>query len=363
MKEKTKVAILFGGRSTEHEISLLSAQNVIQALDKDLYEPILIGIDKSGKWHYNRDSLKLMHGDDASKVALAIEQNAVLLSQNANERSLILQHSNETIATIDVIFPVLHGTYGEDGSIQGFAKLANIPCVGCNLLGSAIGMDKDIMKKLLRDANIAVARWQTQRTSEPMLDYEDVSRDLGKELFIKPANLGSSVGVSFVENAEDFNKALHHALEFDNKVIIEEKLVGREIECAVLGNDQPEASIPGEVIPKNQFYSFESKYLDESGAQLMIPAELSDEQIKLIQSVSIDTYKTLECQGMARVDVFLCQDDKIIINEINTIPGFTNISMYPKLWEISGLDQTSLITRLIELAIEAHGQQNKLRLK
>lgn len=363
MNKKLRVAIVFGGRSTEHEISLLSAQNVIQALDKDKFEAVLIGIDKTGKWHYNKDSFKLLNKNNAREVSAAFEDNAILISQNAGEHTIISLKNKEQVDHIDVIFPVLHGTYGEDGSVQGFAKLANLACVGCDILGSAVGMDKDIMKRLLRDAGIPVARWRTQRAENDLLDYDEVSSELGSELFIKPANLGSSVGVSFVDNASDFKKALEYGLLFDPKVIVEEKLVGREIECAVLGNEYPKASLPGEVIPKNSFYSFENKYMDESGAELVIPAQLSEMQIEKIQELSLKTYKALECKGMARVDVFLTKDDDIIVNEINTLPGFTNISMYPKLWEISGLDQTSLITELIHLALDAHKKQNNLRLK
>lgn len=363
MSQKIKVAILFGGRSTEHSISLLSAQNVINALDKDKFEPLLIGIGKDGRWHYNADSIKLLHKDDPNKIALSPDQEAIIISQNADEHSVISLSDKTEITKIDVIFPVLHGTYGEDGSIQGLAKLANIACVGCNILGSAIGMDKDIMKRILRDSNINVAKWCTQRASEPRLKYEDVANELGTELFIKPANLGSSVGVSFVNNADDFDRALEEALKYDPKVIIEEKLSGREIECAVLGNDQPQASLPGEVIPKNNFYSFENKYIDENGAALKIPADLNEEQIQTIQEYSLATYKLLECRGMARVDVFLTENNTIIVNEINTIPGFTNISMYPKLWEASGLAQKDLISKLIELALEEHNKQNQLKLK
>jgi len=357
------VAILFGGRSTEHEISLLSAQNVIKALDKTRFDPVLIGIDKKGQWHYNHDSLQLLNARDARQISLVTDNKPVILSQNTDARDIILSDSYQKLTKIDVIFPVLHGTYGEDGSIQGLAKLANIPCVGCDILGSAIGMDKDIMKKVLVYEGIPVARWLTQRASDNRMSYAEVAGKLGKELFIKPANLGSSVGVSFANNEKAFDEGLESGLLYDPKVIIEEKLTGREIECAVLGNDTPEASLPGEVIPKNDFYSFENKYLDEKGAVLKIPAELTDKQIKKVQEISIRTFKALECKGMARVDVFLDSKDNVTVNEINTIPGFTDISMYPKLWEVSGLPQLELITRLIELALEARQKENKLRLK
>lgn len=362
MTQKLKVAILFGGRSTEHEISLLSAQNVLRSLDRERFDPVLIGIDKKGRWHYNKDSMDLLNSQDASKISMNAIDSPVLLSQNADEKRIISLENNEEICSIDVIFPVLHGTYGEDGSVQGFAKLANIACVGCDILGSAVGMDKDIMKRILRDSDIKVAKWLTQRASDPRITYAEASEKLGAELFVKPANLGSSVGVSFADNEKDFDEALESALSYDPKVIIEEKLSGREIECAVLGNQHPKASIAGEVIPKNDFYSFESKYLDENGATLKIPAELDADQLNAIQKISLETYKVLECKGMARVDVFLIANGDIYINEINTIPGFTNISMYPKLWEISGIPQKELVSKLIDFALEAHEQQNKLRL-
>ncbi|MGA0256270.1 MAG: D-alanine--D-alanine ligase [Saprospiraceae bacterium] len=363
MDKKLKIAILFGGRSTEHEISLLSAQNVIKSLDPSKYEAVLIGIDKSGKWYFNDDSLKLLNDTDAKTIALGNTSQPVLISQNAGEKTLISSQTGQSLGKIDVIFPVLHGSFGEDGSVQGLARLANIPCVGCDVLGSAVGMDKDIMKRILRDAGIPVAKWMTQRKSAERLKYSELTAKLGNEIFIKPANLGSSVGVSHVKNQKAYDEALSYALEFDPKVIIEEQIIGREIECAVLGNHNPQASLPGEVIPRDQFYSFENKYLDEKGAILKTPAELDENQIRDVQKVAIDCFTVLECRGMARVDVFLQEDGRIVVNEINTIPGFTNISMYPKLWEVSGLDQTSLISRLIDLAIEHHTEQNALRLK
>lgn len=362
MDNKLKVAIVFGGRSPEHQISLLSAQNVFKSLNKNKFEPILIGIDKTGRWHYNKDSLSLLHKDDPKKIQLDNPSNSILLSQNTNEKLIISQESNEAITSVDVIFPVLHGTYGEDGSIQGLAKLANIPCIGCGILGSAVGMDKDIMKRILRDADINVSKGVTVRNTSENIDYENIVSQLGNELFIKPANLGSSVGVSYTETKDNFFKALDNALLYDNKVIVEKKIIGREIECAVLGNTSPKASIPGEIVPKSGFYSFDNKYVDEEGAQLHIPADLNNQQIEAVQKLSVDVYTVLECRGMARVDMFLTEDNELIINEINTIPGFTNISMYPKLWEASGLNQTDLITELIELAIEQQQKTNNLKL-
>ena len=360
--QKTRVAIVFGGRSTEHQISLLSATNVYNSLDKEKFEPILIGIDKSGQWHLGGHSMNLLNSGDANKVSLPSDLNKpVLLSQNTGDHKVMSPDGQFTAERIDVIFPVLHGTYGEDGSIQGLAKLADLPCVGCNVLGSAVGMDKDIMKHVLRSNGIDVAPWITLRRIDSM-SYADVSKELGPELFIKPANLGSSVGVSYVKEEADYNKAIEEAFLYDDKLIIETKITGREIECAVLGNLEPKASLPGEVEPKEGFYSFENKYLDEKGAALHIPATLTETQIKEVQKLSIRTFQVLECRGMSRVDMFLTKEDQLIINEINTIPGFTNISMYPKLWECTGLDQMELITELIDLAIQEHAALGKLKL-
>ena len=361
MSTVINVAILFGGRSPEHKISLLSAQNVIKSIDRTKYNPILVGIDKKGQWHYHEKGLSLLHAEDVNKIELNDTSHHVLLSQNTDKKSLISLLSMNEICKIDVIFPVLHGTYGEDGSIQGFAKTANIPCVGCGIAGSVLGMDKDIMKKILRDANIKVSKGITVRNSIDGIDYENIVAELGHELFIKPANLGSSVGVAYTDNEESFFTALKHALEFDKKVIVEQKIAGREIECAVLGNREPQASVPGEIVPKSSFYSFDNKYVDGEGAALHIPAQLSDDQIKRVQQLSLDTYTVLECRGMARVDMFLTEDDSLIINEINTIPGFTDISMYPKLWEASGISQQELISRLIKFAIEGNELVNGLK--
>lgn len=251
--------------------------------------------------------------------------------------------------------------FGEDGAVQGLAKLANLPCVGPGILGSAVGMDKDIMKRILRDAKIGVAPGVTiRRHRREHVNYAEIEKQLGNELFIKPVNLGSSVGISFTTNEEEFNVGLDKAFEFDVKVLVESKIVGRELECAVLGNEDPMTSIPGEVIPKS-WYSYESKYLDESGAKLEIPAKLSEDEVKRIQQISKDTYEVLECCGMTRVDMFMTASGELIINEVNTLPGFTAISMYPSLWEHSGIPKKELVTKLINYAIEKHEQTNALR--
>ena len=361
--DKVRVAVLFGGRSTEHEISLLSAQNVISALDKEKYQPVLIGIDKDGKWYYQDDSLQLLAHTDPKKIGLAQKDKAVIFNQNANEHNVSLISDSAVQPGFDVIFPVLHGTYGEDGAIQGLAKLANIPCVGAGILGSAIGMDKEIMKRLLRDADIPNAPFATVRVSDETWPlYDDLSQQFGSVMFVKPANLGSSVGVSKVDNGTSYTKAIEKALQYDSKVIIEQQIIGRELECAVLGNEEPMASIPGEVVPKDGFYSYESKYIDESGAELLIPADLTKAASDRVRQMAIRTYKILECSGMARVDMFMTENGTLFINEINTIPGFTNISMYPKLWEISGISNSDLIDRLINLAFDQHNKFNRLKL-
>ena len=359
---RIKVAILFGGRSPEHNISLLSAQNVYQSLDKTQFEPILIGIDKSGVWHLNDNDMQIAQGDNASQISMSNLSNPVLISQNTDKQGVVSALNQRKLSDIDVLFPVLHGAYGEDGSVQGLAKLADLPCVGCGILGSAIGMDKEIMKHVLRSNDIAVAKWVTVRQHNASIDYNETIEKLGQELFIKPANLGSSVGVSYSNDKASFEQGLSAALKYDPKVIIEEKIVGREIECAVLGNHSPQASIPGEIVPKHDFYSFESKYLDEKGAELLIPAPLSEEEVQRVKDMALNTYVALECRGMTRVDMFLTASGQLIINEVNTIPGFTNISMYPKLWEASGLTQSQLMTRLIQLAIQEHQALNKLSL-
>lgn len=360
--QKIKVGVLFGGRSPEHNISLLSASNVIENIDGKKFEKVLIAIDKNGVWHYNKGALQLSHPGDAKNVSLPEYDNVVYLSQNTGEHTLIDKGSGEVVSTIDVLYPVLHGAFGEDGSIQGLAKVAGLPCVGCGILGSSAGMDKDVTKRLLRDAGIGIADFVTLRKGyNDHLSYDDIKSSIGGELFIKPANLGSSVGVSYVDNKEDFDKAVREGFLYDPKVIVEEKITGREIECAVLGNESPQASVIGEILPKTEWYTFENKYVDDDGAGLEIPARMTEEQTALARKIAIDTYINLECCGLTRVDMFLKTDGDIIVNEVNTLPGFTQISMYPKLWEKSGIEYQDLITKLIELAIEKFDAEDRLK--
>jgi D-alanine-D-alanine ligase len=346
--KKLRVGIIFGGKSAEHEVSLQSAKNVIEALDKNKYEPVLIGIDKKGGWHLQ---------DSANFLLNASNPKLIALKDTSQDLSITPGRDNQKI---DVVFPVLHGTFGEDGTMQGLLKLLDLPFVGPSVLGSAVGMDKDMAKRLLRDAGIPIADFLTFRKGE-LIDFDQVAHKLGMPVFVKPANLGSSVGISKAKTEEGFEKAVALAFEYDNKILIEEAIVGREIECAVLGNDRPKASIPGEVIPCYEFYSYEAKYIDENGAALEIPARLTDGEIKLIQELAIKTFRALSLEGMSRVDFFLKKDGTALVNEVNTIPGFTKISMYPKLWEASGISYPDLIDKLIQLARERYKQEKQLK--
>ncbi|MEO9967249.1 MAG: D-alanine--D-alanine ligase [Reichenbachiella sp.] len=355
MEKKIKVGILFGGKSAEHEISLRSAKNVIEALDKNKYEPVLIGIDKNGHWLYNEETSLILNADNIEKISLNPQSETVALTPQSDGKL------SGTGQKIDVVFPILHGPLGEDGAIQGLLKLANVPFVGAGVLGSAVGMDKDIMKRLLRDAGLPIGKYLSIRSHEQRPDFETVTAALGLPCFVKPANLGSSVGINRVDNEDQFTKALDEAFSFDRKVIIEEFIAGREIECAILGNENPKASIPGEISFTHSFYSYEAKYLDDQGYKIDIPANISDEQIEQIQKIALETFKTLECEGFARVDFFLTEDSRILVNEINTIPGFTQISMYPKLWEASGIPYPKLIDQLLQLAMDRFEQEKKIR--
>jgi D-alanine-D-alanine ligase len=360
--KKIRVGIIFGGKSAEHEVSLQSAKNVLAALDKEKYEAVLIGIDKSGKWYLNEDSKALLNENNPKLIQLNPSDQELALVPGSDSGQLINVSDQSSLGQIDVIFPVLHGTYGEDGTVQGLLKLANIPFVGAGVLGSAVGMDKDVMKRLLKSDDIPIADFVTfGYGNREAIDYDEVTGKLGLPVFIKPANMGSSVGISKVRNRQEFEAAVDNAFQYDTKIIIEENIKGREIECSVLGNAKPVASLPGEVLPQADFYSYEAKYIDEKGAVLEIPARLTELEIKRIQECAVLTYKSLCCEGMARVDLFLKDDGGIVVNEINTIPGFTRISMYPKLWEVSGLPYSKLIDRLIELAVERFEREQALK--
>jgi len=359
---KLRVGIIFGGKSAEHEVSLQSAKNIVDAIDKDRFDVTLLGIDKQGEWHVNDASNYLINAENPSLIALNRSNNQVALIPGQTQHQLIETRSASALSQLDVIFPIVHGTLGEDGSLQGLLRMANIPFVGSGVLGSAVSMDKDVTKRLLRDAGLNVAPFVTMtRSNRARQTFEQVSQALGLPLFIKPANQGSSVGVSKVSDEAGFVLALDLAFDFDHKVLVESAIVGREIECAVLGNDNPQASVCGEVILHDEFYSYDTKYINEQGASVAVPADLPEEAHERIRAIALKAYEVLECRGMARVDVFLTAQGEVVINEINTLPGFTNISMYPKLWAASGLGYSDLISKLLELALEQHQQDSQLK--
>jgi|SRR5579862_834839 len=364
MKKKIRIGILCGGKSAEHEVSLTSAKSVIEALDKEKYDIHIIGIDKSGAWHLRDSAQFLTHAEDPKLIHLSGEKKTVALIPR-DERKEIVSYAHNQFGPalgLDVIFPILHGTYGEDGTVQGLLKLAQVPFVGAGVLGSAIGMDKDVMKRLLQQASIPIARFVTVHSHhKDRVSFQEICANLGLPFFIKPANLGSSVGISKVKSEEEFLPALDKAFQFDRKVILEEFIQGREIECSVLGNEYPLASLPGELIPTHEFYSYEAKYVDPEGAHFKIPAELPEEIILSIQKMAVEAFQTLCCEGMARVDFFLKEKGELFINEINTIPGFTKISMYPKLWEVSGMPYSELLDRLIQLAVDRFEKEKKVQ--
>ncbi|PSN09903.1 D-alanine--D-alanine ligase [Siccibacter turicensis] len=359
---KLRVGIVFGGKSAEHEVSLQSAKNIVDAIDKTKFEVLLLGIDKQGEWHLNDAADYLLHANDPAHIALNRPENTVALVPGIADAQLIESRQGGALPQVDVIFPIVHGTLGEDGSMQGLLRMANLPFVGSGVLGSAVSMDKDVAKRLLRDAGLIVAPFVTlTRANRARFTFADVTARLGLPLFVKPANQGSSVGVSKVTREAEFDAAIALAFEFDHKVLIEKGIAGREIECAVLGNAFPEASTCGEIVVNDTFYSYDTKYIDDKGAQVVVPAAIDPEVNDRIRAIAVAAYQALECAGMARVDVFLTPDNEVIINEINTLPGFTNISMYPKLWQASGLDYQTLITRLIELALERHESDAALK--
>lgn len=355
-----RIGIIFGGRSAEHEISLLSASNIINSTDAEKYEPVLIGIDKAGAW-FLCDRSSIINVDDPKRIALDTSNTRRIIFAPGSGGVIASWETGEYIEHIDVAFPILHGPYGEDGTTQGLLRFANIPFVGAGVLGSAVGMDKDVMKRLLRDAGIPVGRFLTVR-EQSIPSFDEVTAMLGLPFFVKPANLGSSVGVSKANSKEEYERAVKEAFQYDTKILIEEYIKGREIECAVLGGEELVASIPGEIIPSHEFYSYEAKYIDEKGAELVVPAQLSDGVVKKIQELAIKTFTTLECFGLARVDFFLTERDEIFVNEINTLPGFTSNSMYPKLFEYGGVSCTELIDRLIQLALQRFAREAQLKI-
>ena len=395
--KKIRVGILFGGRSGEHEVSLLSAASVFNAIDKNKYEVVPIGITKQGRWVTAADAERLLRGKSAGEdvrpthlragdpeatpgaAVLARGESVVVppephrhgamapFETEAAEHALTRRAADRAI-DVDVIFPVLHGTFGEDGTIQGLLELADMAYVGAGVLGSAAGMDKDIMKSLFRAAGLPIVKHVTFLRSEWEANAKKVRKLVESKLkypvFVKPANLGSSVGISKARDGKQLGAAIAEAAKFDRKIVIEQGVGGskqkaREIECSVLGNDQPEASLPGEIVPSTEFYDYNAKYLDE-GSQLIIPAKLSKAEVKEVQRLAVAAFKAVDCAGLARVDFLMePKSRKIYLNEINTMPGFTAISMYPKLWAASGISYSDLIGRLIQLGLERHAEKQR----
>ncbi|QVN02387.1 D-alanine--D-alanine ligase [Pseudomonas rhodesiae] len=360
---KVRVGIIFGGRSAEHEVSLQSARNIVDALDRTRFEPILIGIDKAGHWHLNDTSNFLLNQENPALIALNQSNRELAVVPGKANRQVVETSGQGVLEHIDVIFPIVHGTLGEDGCLQGLLRMADLPFVGSDVLGSAICMDKDISKRLLRDAGIAVTPFITlTRGNAGRTSYETVVKTLNLPLFVKPANQGSSVGVSKVSSEAEYRAAVELALGFDEKVLVESAVQGREIECAVLGNDNPIASGCGEIVVSNGFYSYDSKYIDDQAAQVVVPAAISHDVSERIRHLAVQAFEVLGCSGLARVDVFLTDKGDVVINEINSLPGFTRISMYPKLWQAAGMSYSELITRLIELAMERHAARKGLKI-
>jgi D-alanine-D-alanine ligase len=391
--KKLRVGVLFGGRSGEHEVSLLSAASVVNAIDKTKYEVVPIGITKDGRWLTAGDAERLLQGKppDESKhlragdpeatpgaAVLARGEAVVVPPEPAHRASAsltpfqgdasTLRRASDRAINVDVIFPVLHGTFGEDGTIQGLLELADIPYVGAGVLGSAAGMDKDIMKALFRSAGLPIVKHVTILRSDwdtdPKRAEKSVDRVLKYPVFVKPANLGSSVGISKARTRKELGPAIYEAAKFDRKIVIEQGVGGakhkaREIECSVLGNDRPQASVPGEIVPVKEFYDYSAKYLEE-GSELVIPAKLTKPEAKKVQELSVRAFQAVDCAGLARVD-FLMEPKtrKLYVNEINTMPGFTAISMYPKLWAATGMSYPDLIDRLVQLGIERHEDKKK----
>ncbi len=361
MTERLRVAVLFGGRSAEHEVSLQSAKNIIEAIDKTKYDVVPIGIDKTGTWYLSDASEFLLHADNPELIALNKLSQPVALMAAEKSPHLIDVRDHRPAGAIDVVFPVLHGPFGEDGTVQGLLKLAELPFVGASVLGSAVGMDKDVMKRLLKEAGIAVADFLVlHRASAAAVDFAELRQRLGLPVFVKPANLGSSVGISKAGNERAFRQALDTAFSYDRKVLVEANIEGREIECSVLGNSEPRASLPGEIVPRREFYSYEAKYIDQDGALLRVPADLPSPVIREVQRLAVQTFKVLCCEGMARVDLFLTGEQRLVVNELNTIPGFTKNSLYPRLWEASGVSCAELIDTLIQLALQRFEEEKRL---
>lgn len=345
MSNKINVAVLFGGKSVEHKVSLLSAKNVIENLDRDKYNFVLIGINPEGKWHLYDEKTYLVDGNDAEAIALGDPIREIDLAKES----------------IHVVFPVLHGTFGEDGTVQGLLKLSGLSFVGADVLGSAVGMDKDVAKRLVRDVGITTPEFLSFGEHERHLfSFEKVQETLTPPYFIKPARSGSSIGIHKATNEQEFTSALESAFAYDRKVLIEEAVDGVELQFALLGNEHPIISLPCQIIPKGELHTYAAKYIDASKANWLIPAPLSNEQLSAAQEMALKAYRILCCEGMARVDLFLSKEGMLYFNEINTLPGLTRQSPYAKMWEATGLSFAEVLDRLIVLALDRHAKEKRL---
>jgi D-alanine-D-alanine ligase len=381
--KKLRVGVIYGGRSGEHEVSVASAASILKNLDRSRYEPLPVRIEKDGRWtiadrlptaisaaevieHARLASARpLRPGRETVLVAHPSEDTLLTIERRPPAATTDVEHAVITGLGLDVVFPVLHGPFGEDGTVQGLLELANVPYVGAGVMASAVGMDKAAMKVLFASRGLPIAAWTGFTASDWRRDAAGVSARalaLGLPLFVKPANLGSSVGITKVKSEADLGAAIDAALEFDRKVVIEAGVPdAREIECAVLGNDDPQASVAGEIIPSREFYDYEAKYLDDS-SRTVIPADLTEAQLAEVRRLSIEAFRAIDAAGMSRVDFLLSRATGVMyLNEINTIPGFTTISMFAKLWEASGVTYAALVDRLIQLAIERHAEKQRLR--
>ena len=356
---KKRISLIFGGRSSEHEVSINSARNIYKALDRSAFDIFLLGVSKQGTWYLVPENklsdLKALNDSDMKNF------QAVTLISYQGSPYILNMVSNEKVS-FDCAFPIIHGTNGEDGTLQGLFKMLNVPFVGCGVLGSALCMDKEYMKIAMTAADIDNSRFVVIRKHAPQ-SFSEIKEKLDAPFFIKPANAGSSVGVHKIKSDADFADKLKDAFQYDHKIIAEEFIQGREIECSVMGpNRHPQAATPGELIVKHEFYSYEAKYLDENGAEIVIPAKLTETETEKIRALAVKTYQVLSCDGMARVDFFLKPSGQLIVNEVNTLPGFTKISMYPMMWQARGLQYSELITKLIGLAFEKFNEDNQIKL-
>lgn len=360
MSKKLRVAVIYGGKSGEHEVSLISAASVMKALDLEKYEILPIGITKEGDWKVGTQAFPTLEANLGSEKITELQSQLPAVKEITQGKQLpALTHE-----IVDVVFPVLHGTYGEDGTIQGMFEMANVPYVGAGVLASAVAMDKVMAKMVFTSAGLSQGKYvyylrsHFYQKKETILD--EIETKLGYPCFVKPANLGSSVGISKANDRAELEKAMELAYRFDRKVVIEEFIPAREIEVAVLGNDDPQASLPGEIISSNDFYDYKAKYVDGKSV-MQIPADLTEEQTKLIRELAVKAYQALDCTGLSRVDFFLRKDNgEILINEINTLPGFTPFSMYPVMWQETGIPYPELVDRLIQLALERYDEKQSL---